>query len=483
MPHRIRRLALAAAFALAPLRAPAQAGAAASPSAGTPSDTVPLPLLGAVRPRHATEIRASNWTIGAETMDRDFTIYRNWRQYLGPLGAKKARIQAGWARTERVRGVYDWAWLDEIVRDMVAQGVEPWMNVSYGNPLYAGGGGASLGAGVPTSPEALDAWERWVRAMVARYRDRIDEWEVWNEAGDGRNPSGAYAELLIRTAAAIREVQPRARIQAMANGGVKLAYTDSVLAIVARRGKLRLIDEVTFHPYAPNPDSTYAEALRLRALVAGYAPHITIRQGENGAPSDRRATYALSNHDWTETKQAKWALRRLLGDLGHDIPSSYFGIIDMRYANDLNTKGLLAAADDKTVARVKPAYRAVQHLTAVFDDGLRRIPGYAHRAEAARPLAVFGYAHARTGRQVVTVWFADAMPTDGTATTPVDLTVLRGDFRDPVWVDLRDGSVRRIPAADWSRRGSTYVFRRVPVYDSPVLIADRSTIPLRGPSR
>ncbi len=436
-----------------------------------------------MRPRAAAEIRASNWTVGAETMDRDYTVYRHWRRYLGPLGAKKARIQAGWARTERARGVYDWAWLDEIVNDMVAQGVEPWVNVSYGNPLYPGGGGAHLGAGVPTSPEALAAWERWVRALVARYRDQVDEWEVWNEAGYGGNPAGAYAELLVRTAAAIRDVQPRARIQALANAGIGLAYTDSVLGIVARRGRLRLIDEVTFHPYAPNPGDTYADASRLRALVAGYAPHITIRQGENGAPSDRRATYALANHDWTETKQAKWALRRLLGDLGHDIPSSYFGMIDMRYANDVNTKGLLRAADDKTVAGVKPAYHAVQHLTAVFDDQLRRIPDYAHRAAAGRPLAVFGYAHAPTGRQVVTLWFDDAMPTDGNATTPVELTVLRGSFRDPVWVDLRDGTVRAIPADGWSRRGSTYVFRRVPVYDSPVLIADRSAIPIRGQGR
>jgi hypothetical protein len=75
------------------------------------------------------------------------------------------------------------------------------------------------------------------------------------------------------------------------------------------------------------------------------------------------------------------------------------------------------------------------------------------------------------------------MPTDGNATTPVELTVLRGSFRDPVWVDLRDGTVRAIPADGWSRRGSTYVFRRVPVYDSPVLIADRSAIPIRGQGR
>jgi hypothetical protein len=81
--------------------------------------------LGQIRPRHAREIPASNWSIGAETMDRDYTIYKNWREHLGPLGIKKARIQSGWAKTEKKRGDYDWAWVDEIVLDMVDQGVEP----------------------------------------------------------------------------------------------------------------------------------------------------------------------------------------------------------------------------------------------------------------------------------------------------------------------------------------------------------------------
>ena len=97
--------------------------------------------IGKIRPRHAREVRASNWSVGAETMDRDYTIYANWRKHLGPLGVKKARIQSGWAKTEQRRGEYDWEWLDEIILDMVDQGVEPWVCLCYGNPIYPGGGG------------------------------------------------------------------------------------------------------------------------------------------------------------------------------------------------------------------------------------------------------------------------------------------------------------------------------------------------------
>ena len=38
---------------------------------------------------------SSSWSVGAETMDRNFTLYSEWSQYLGPLGVKRARVQAG----------------------------------------------------------------------------------------------------------------------------------------------------------------------------------------------------------------------------------------------------------------------------------------------------------------------------------------------------------------------------------------------------
>ena len=167
----------------------------------------PLPYLGRVKARAASEIRASNWSVGAETMDRDYTIYANWKSYLGPLGFKKARLQAGWAKTEREKGVYNWTWLDEVIHDMAEQGVEPWMCLCYGNAIYADGGGTRPGAQIPQTPESLAAWEHFVGGIVARYADVIDEWDVWNEPNHGKgNTAEMYAEFLIRTAEAVRGV-------------------------------------------------------------------------------------------------------------------------------------------------------------------------------------------------------------------------------------------------------------------------------------
>jgi len=475
------------------------AGAAAGAEARNPGPG--FTCLGRIQPRHARQIRTSNWSVGAETMDRDYTVYKNWRTYLGPLGVKKARIQSGWAKTEKAKGVYDWAWLDEIIPDMAAQGVEPWVCLCYGNPIYPGGGGTGLGGGLPTSDEALKAWDAFVGAFVERYRRYVNEWEVWNEANLRRKSvTDHYADLLVRTAEVIRTRQPKARILAMATPGVGTSFTRGVLERLKQRGKLGLVDEVTYHPYSLNPDKSYPAALGLRKLVASYDRRITIRQGENGAPSKRGSFGALSNYDWSERLQAKWALRRLLGDLGRDIPSSYFAICDMAYRvtkagrdSDattagqtrlkINYKGLLAIHRDRTVHHVKEAYRAVQHVTAVFDGSLKRIAEYPWASQPTfKNIAVFAYARGDKG-QVVTIWLSGKAPQAGFAAHRATFTFARGAFADPVYVDLLTGRVYDIPEATWSRTGTRYTFRDVPVHDWPVLIADRSAIGKIVPDR
>src|SRR3712207_3377425 len=116
--------------------------------------------IGKLKPRSTREIQASNWILGCETLDRDMTDYEQYKDYLAPLGVKRIRLQAGWAKTEKSPGVYDWTWLDLIIDDARSRGIEPWLEASYGNPIYSGGGGVNLSAGIPTSPEALAAWDR-----------------------------------------------------------------------------------------------------------------------------------------------------------------------------------------------------------------------------------------------------------------------------------------------------------------------------------
>jgi hypothetical protein len=434
-------------------------------------DPEPSPI-GTIRARSAREIAASSWSIGGETLDRDFADYGKYRAYLGPLGAKAIRLQAGWAKCEKTRGVHDFAWLDAIVDDARAQGVQPWLEVSYGNTIYPGGGGTGLGGGLPRSPEALAAWDAWVRALVLHFKGRVREWEVWNEPDlNAENDPATYADFLIRTARTIRESQPGARILAFGLAH-RVEFAVSVLEDLERRGELGLVDAVTVHGYPDNPDDLRLPD-RVRAWLVEHAPRIEVRQGETGAPSTAATFGALSGRAWTENTQAKWDLRRMLAHHGQGYPFNLFTLMDLHYPGRVNTKGLLEANPDGTVAREKLAYRAARNVFAVFDDTLRRVPDFRFTASGAPKVAVHGYRHEATGAAVVAVWLSGAAPVESNATTDVDLTFPGLTFREPVRVDLLNGKVFALPVD-----GDGGAFTRIPIYDSPILIAEKSAIPL-----
>ncbi|RCR70602.1 GH39 family glycosyl hydrolase [Larkinella punicea] len=433
--------------------------------------------LGKIAPKNSRDIQSSNWSVGAEYMDRDYTVYVNWKDYLGKLGVKKARIQSGWAKCEKVKGHYDFAWLDEIVFDMVKQGVTPWIDLCYGNPLYSGGGGTTLNAAIPFSGEALAGWKNYVAAVVARYGDKVTEWEIWNEP-NYKISIPDYADFFITTAETVRSVQPKAQIIAFAPGsGVDYKFADSALKIIQEKGKLGLINQISHHRHIPNPDNRDSE-VELEKVVAKYSPAIRIRQGEAGCPSEWNNNFALNKYPWTELTQSKHILRRLLTDLGHDKESCCFTIMDAKTPQEWNHKGLLKANEDLTVAHAKPAYYAFQNLISVFDDKLERLETYPYsvKKEENNTLSLYAYADKANQLQAVTVWIKDNVPSDNNEQTLCDFTFANARFKNPVWVDLIAGTVYEIPKENWSKKEN--VFRQIPLYDSPILIADKSLINL-----
>ena len=92
-----------------------------------------LEPFGELETRPASDIKGSKWSIGCETMDRDYADWDAYKEWLGPLGAKHGRLFSGWAKTEQEKGKYDFTWLDPQVREMAAMGVKPWLCLSYGN--------------------------------------------------------------------------------------------------------------------------------------------------------------------------------------------------------------------------------------------------------------------------------------------------------------------------------------------------------------
>ena len=446
--------------------------------------SVNLKPIGTLKPRSTKDIESSRITVGCETLDRDFTDFDAYKAYLPPLGVKKIRLQAGWAKCEKVKGEYNWQWLDDIINFAVANGLEPWLETSYGNPIYEGGGRTGLLNSLMTSPEGYAAYDRWVEALVTRYKDRVKEWEIWNEPDHPMQKitPETTAELNIRTADIIKRLQPDAKIAAFALAThTDTVYLERALKVLADRNKLDLFTWVSYHSYAFRPEQSYKGVAAFKRILAKYAKTLQLRQGENGAPSGYIPSYALDKYYWTEYSQAKYDMRRLLGDLGRDIETSVFTIIDIRYAGDtpvLNMKGLIQSDLDKTVIRPKVAYYAVQNLASVFDNQLELVPKYKATTTAKEPVSIFGYQHKAGKKQLLTVWIDGKTPNNLFQTTAVDIIIENGNFDIPVWVDLMTGKVYDIPKNGWSKTGSTYSFKNIPVYDSPVLIADKAILPL-----
>jgi len=454
----------------------------------TSPDRVKTPLkvemkrIGTIKPRSTKEIESSRLTVGCETLDRDHTVWDNYKDYLPPLGVKKIRLQAGWAKCERVPGVYDWKWLDEIIDYAVTNNIEPWVQTSYGNPAYPGGGGVNLLNSLMTSEEAYDAWDRWVEALVTRYKDRVKEWEICNEP-DHPNQNitpETTANLNIRTAEIIKRIQPDAKIAGLAyTSNSDKVYLDKFLKIISDAGKLDLFNWISYHSYTMRPEDAYSEkrVLGLRTVIEKYSKNILLRQGENGAPSTYIPSFALSEYYWTEYTQAKYNMRRMLGDLGHDIETSVFTIIDIYYnwgdRAVLNTKGLIQS--DITMAAIRPkvAYYAIQNLAAIFDNNLVLNPGFKYSTSSTESMSVFGYYHQPTKTPLVALWFDGNNVTNSFKTTPVSFTVENVSFNIPVWVDLMTGGIYEIPKSQWSKSGSSCTFN-IPMYDSPVLITEKS---------
>jgi len=422
---------------------------------------------GRLETRSAKEINPSRWwSVGCETMDRDYADWDQYKRFLAELGAKRGRLFSGWAKTEQEKGKYDFTWLDPQVREMNAMGVKPWICISYGNPVW--GSDFRLGMRVKQvtgNRESFDAWLRYTKALVARYKDVVDEWEIWNE------PFGQaveYAEMVYETAKAVREVQPSAKCFVTAitwNGDPAKSDYAVVAEKLKKENALDLVTHWVYHPYTPNPDTSYDSlALPLRKLVKSYSSSWDILQGEVGCPSQLEFAHALPNIEWTEYAQAKWNLRRAIGDRVRDIPSSLFTFIDLQYTFMLQSFGLIRSNTLKQPVYRRPSFFAMQNVYSFFDDDVHAL-GFERRTVNGKELSVAKFE--RQSAPVYVVWFSGERPGDSLVYERADLSFLSAD-KELAWVDLMTGKIGRLES-----------LKSVPVWDSPVMIAPNLQVPRR----
>lgn len=345
-----------------------------------------LNYIGKLKLRKSTEIASSKLGVGFECLDREMWDADQAWPVLNELGVKWARIQTGWARCERQAGRYDFGWLDEIVGKLLQRGVMPWLSFSYGNPVHVPGS-SPAGVGFPPvrTEESRVAWQNYVRALVAHFRDRISYYEVWNEPDllsfwQPLPKASEYADFVRITALAVREKQPDAKIIGGAIAWGMTPWSIKFLEDCFKCGMHEHIDIVSYHGYKSVPERhSTQEVPAFNRVIQKYKPSLLAWQGEAGVqsyvPEKARGYGALSTMKASESIQARMLLRRFLLELSNGCAmSSYFHMADFaHYAEFKETfhYGLIRLEDGSP----KPAYYAMQTLASLLHDPMEPANG------------------------------------------------------------------------------------------------------------
>lgn len=454
---------------------------------------------GKIQPKKSTEIRHSKIGLGFEKLDRDVFDPEKAYDKVCDCGVKFARIQSGWQRTERKKGVYDFKWLDDVVDNFCARGIEPWICLCYGNDLYTPAAKTVFGAvGCPpiSSDEEKTAWANYVKAVAERYKGKVNYYEVWNEP-DGiwcwkHGPNATeLGEFTVATAKAVKEVRPDAKII----GGVVLSRALDFLNTALKTGMADLIDYVSFHEYTADERLVFEKVASFRALIKLYNPNIGIIQGESGSQSRGDGNGALRRGAWTEEIQAKQLARHTVADLISDVHFlSYFSCMDMIEAlnGDVNDKasyldygyfGILRAEfdeDGKSTGEYsqKPSYYVLQNICSVFaeDVNVCELPviinsEYTEKVYDALPsrCELTTGAFERKGGKAFVYW----KPTNIMTTSYESFIHIQfySEYETFRIVDIMDGSIYEIPAEMIENKGdNVYEIKYLPVKDTPLIL-------------
>lgn len=433
----------------------------------------PLPVIGEIKARPSELEAPSMWSVGLETMDRDYAIFDNFSEYVGSTGVGYGRLQSGWAKTEMKKGKYDFAWLDAHIDGVIAQGIRPWVCLCYGNPIYSEHG-HDLNAKLFKDGPIMDAWLDYVRIIVKRYKGKVSMWEVWNEP-DGRKNLDSfelYANLFVRTAKVIKEVDPSAKIAAFGSCSPDRKYIRQSLEYIDKAGGIPFIDYITYHAYWPIPELIVPAVRQLREDVDKYSRSIGLLQGETGCPAQLEYGHAMRDLEWNEYSQVKWDLRQSLVHFSMGIPYSFFTMVDLDYGWMLQSFGLIRMNGDKKPVYKRPKYYMVQHVTSIFTPELSA--SYDVMVTISGNPKYYSTGICKDGKKVgCLIWLCGDRPSDSLDRHLMDVRISGTEMKDPVYIDLITGYIHSLNVDE---RNGTIGIKDLPLWDAPILIIDRAVV-------
>jgi hypothetical protein len=331
------------------------------------------------------------------------------------------RISFSWLDMEPERGNYDFSFWDDFVRMAVDEyGVQLIPYVCY-TPRWAS---TSTNADYWQQPPAdTAAFAEFIEQLVARYKNQIHSWEIWNEPDNPyywRGSVEQFEELLRVGARAVRNTDPTAKV---VMGG--LAWSPNFLeGVLANTAVITNVDVINLHNYYETWASEPLERIpdyvgRASDLIHQYEQHQPIWLAEAGYSDFRRSNYVSGQYiarfqfEHTPGAQAESLFRVMTLALAsrkvslvawyriHDLPAA------QEVIGDENNRHL-GILDQQN--RGKPALRALQFFDSLFTNGVKCIDDAVRVSKMiGSPVEVHAFEKS-DGEVVVTAWMRTYVP-------------------------------------------------------------------------
>ena len=408
-----------------------------------------------------------------------------------------------WDWIEQKRGVYAASpLLEDAVNSLVDNGIDIQVQLLYGNVMYTSPSGKRPDVSVPepgsfhnddrslysvfyapTTPEQIEAFDRYSSWMVNHFKDRIHYWALWNEQDIGYwNPWGnpeQFGRLLAPFIETVHNADPQAKVIYGGQADPSREFTQKAFDTCKCASG---IDVYAYHTYPGYGQNLNPEAMdygaylnespkQLRDLVTHYPgikPDIPFFDDEfNSIPS------------WIgsdESVQAKYVPRGFVYNLAAGVKTFVWLLAAGTDGNEYDDFGIIhGSTNNDTDWKPRPVFFALQNTNALFSDtrfdssieisgpdlpALRRHTGF--------PFMGYGFRN-RNGKSLVAFWLAaHSLPGNSFPPLYATMSFKNTGIKHPVLVDVVSGEIKPV---EW-KQGTTDTVELLPLKDSIMAVTD-----------
>lgn len=296
-------------------------------------------------------------------------------------GTKWTREEFNWGMLEPNKGQYNWEFFDHVVASAEKYGIQVYGILGYWAPWTK-----------PYTEEGIQDYLTYVRACATRYKGRIHQWEIWNEPNIffWQGPKELYAELLIRSYKAIKEIDPDIQVLGLSTSGIDFDFIQKMLKLDTP------FDILTVHPYrSVLVEKTFIDDLQRASNMIQNRP---VWNTEMGWPT--HTEHPVVQQDFipanTERKQAEYIVRTYLTTIASGANSKNYWY---NFHNDGNDPWYFEYNMGITRHDLspKPAYAVFATMTSILHK-------YAFQKLETRADGTYIVTFQREGKTIYAVW-------------------------------------------------------------------------------